>query len=108
MKKKKKKLGGLIKHFHKDFTSHQYAPKRFCEPFKTPLIPPDYILFYSHLQGPYKRCLLGKLRSYEIITENYSCARHKNRPKHSQHFQLLFQNKLILWYIKVNIYTLKT
>ena len=68
MKKKKKKLGGLIKHFHKDFTSHQYAPKRFCEPFKTPLIPPDYILFYSHLQGPYKRCLLGKLNSVIVET----------------------------------------
>ena len=29
-------------------------------------------------------------RSYEIITVNYFCVRHKNRWKHNQHFKMLF------------------
>ena len=29
-------------------------------------------------------------RSNEIVTENYFCARHKNRWKHNQHFGLLY------------------
>ena len=29
-------------------------------------------------------------RSYEIISENYCCVRHKNSPKHNQHVKQLF------------------
>ena len=33
----------------------------------------------------------GKLeRSYEIVTGNCFCVRHKNRRKHNQHFKLLY------------------
>ena len=48
-------------------------------------------------------------RSYEIINESYFCVRHKNRPKHNQHFKtVVFHNKFALSHIKPNIYIKKT
>ena len=29
-------------------------------------------------------------RSYEIVTKNHFCVRHKNNKKHNQHFEQLF------------------
>lgn len=35
-----------------------------------------------------------RLRSYKSITPSYFCVQLKNRPKHSQHFELLFMINL--------------
>ena len=56
------------------------------------------------------------LRSYEIITINNFCVRHKNRQKHNQHFKLLFfkenlqfgTSEQISVYIKLSLLTVKS
>ena len=45
---------------------------------------------------------LKELRNYK---RKYFCVRHKNRPKHNQHFETTaFHNKFTLCHIKPNIY----
>ena len=43
-------------------------------------------------------------RSNEIVTENYFCARHKNRWKPAL-WTAIFHDKFTIWYIKLTIYT---
>ena len=42
----------------------------------------------------YKLLNMLRLRSYKSITPSYFCVQLKNRPKHSQHFELLFMINL--------------
>ena len=43
------------------------------------------------------------------MNKSYFCVRHKNRPKHNQHFKTaVFHNKFTLRHIKPNIYPWET
>ena len=73
------------------------TPQRFSEVFTR------LYIFMHHIT----------IRSYESISENYFCVRHKNRRKHNQHFKLLFfKEKLhcgtsVSIYGKLNLLTIK-
>ena len=60
----------------------------------------DKFMLEMHLRQP------GfTLRSYEIINKSYFCVRHKNSPKHNQHFKTaVFHNKFALCHITSTIY----
>ena len=42
------------------------------------------------IKFPYLHQKLLAQRNYEVLTENYFFAHHKNSQKHNQHFKLLF------------------